>query len=363
MRQLRRSELTAYRFAALALWRTKLPNVKHGLLPPSNERPNPLVTESMVVASIFSPGAICALERTTGKLIWRKEVVGLGGDSVYSAGGRLFAKTSHTLYAMDTDSGATIWTFCPYGPSGETIYSLPSAYGQSIFIGDRRGFLHCLDMRTGETRWRRRTNRAQNDDVNSTPLIRGGLVIVGTNANRAVAYEARNGKLVWIRKLDGPSVFGPLMFRGFAVLFTDSIYLLETKTGEVVQKFSWKDDGVTGATSTPKNIVGTLRGPSPPSGQTQLVGVNKARTQFSTVHKDWLMFMRYARETNLVYISHLRGIYLCDPNNGRLLCDIRLSEKRPEGVGLVDVREDIIYALTATGHVFALRHPKIRRNV
>jgi outer membrane protein assembly factor BamB len=195
--------------------------------------------------------------------------------------------------------------------------------------------------------------------VNSTPLIFGGLVIVGTNANRAVAYEAQTGKLAWVRKLDGGSVFGPLLFQRMAAIFTDSIYLLEPKTGQVVQKFSWKDDGITGATSTPKNIVGTLRGPSPPSLETQLVGVNKARKQFSTLHKDWLMFMRYARETKLVYVSHLRGIYVCDPNNGGLLCDIKLSEKRPGGVGLVEVRENIIYALTAAGHVFALRHPRI----
>ncbi len=346
-----------YRFTALALWRAKLPNVKNALLPPSNERPNPLVTESMVVTSIFSPGAILALQRTNGKLLWRKEILGLGGDSVYSAGGRLFAKSSHTLYAMDPDSGATLWVFCPYGSSGETIYSLPAAHGQSIFIGDRRGFLHCLEISTGRTQWRRRTNR--NDDVNSTPLIHSGLVIVGTNANRAVAYEAQTGELAWVRKLDGPSTFGPLLFRRLAAIFTDSIYLLEPKTGEVVEKFSWKDDGVTGGTSTPKNIIATLRGPWPPSGETQLVGVNKVQTQFSATHKNWLMFMRYARETNLIYISHLRGIYVCQPTDGRLICDIKLDEKRAEGVGLVEVRKGIIYALTATGHVFALRHPPI----
>jgi outer membrane protein assembly factor BamB len=359
MKQRKRSGLTTYRFAPLALWRTKLPNVKNALLPPSNERPNPLVTESMVVTSIFSPGAVCALERRNGKLLWRKEILGFGGDAVYSADGRLFAKSSHTLYALDADSGEVLWTFCPYGPSGETIYSSPAAHRQSIFIGDRRGFLHCLDVRNGITLWRRRTNRARNDDVNSTPLIWGGLVIVGTNAKRAVAYEVRTGELVWVRDVDGPSTFGPLLFRGFAAIFTDSIYLLEPKTGEVVHKFSWKDDGITGATSTPKSIVGTLRGSWPPSGETQLVGVNNVQTLFSTVHKDWLMFMRYARETKLVYISHLRGIYVCDPNNGRLFANIKIGEERPGGVGLVEVRENVIYALTAAGHVFALRHPRI----
>jgi hypothetical protein len=42
----------------------------------------------MVVASIFSPGAVCALERKTGKLLWRKETLGFGDAAVYSFDGR-----------------------------------------------------------------------------------------------------------------------------------------------------------------------------------------------------------------------------------------------------------------------------------
>jgi outer membrane protein assembly factor BamB len=350
-------ETTTYSFDDLALWRTKLTNVKHAILPPSNDRPNPVVTDSMVVASIFSPGTVCAFEHKTGKLLWRTEIVGFGGPSVYCVNGRILAKSSHTLYALSPSSGEILWTFSPYGPSGETMYSSPSVHGQSIFIGDRRGILHCLDMRTGRTKWQRRTNRAKNDDVNSTPLISTGLVIVGTNANRAVAYYAHTGELAWVRKLDGPSVFGPLFFQKLAAIFTESIYLLEPGTGEVIRKYSWKDECITVATSTPREIVGTLRGKSPQSGDCQLVGVNKARMQYSTLHKSWWWAMRYARETNLVYMSHLEGVYACDPNDGHLIFDIRLSEDRPEGLAVVEVQKKTIYALTGTGLVYALRHP------
>ena len=58
-----------------------------------------------------------------------------------------------------------------------------------------------------------------------------------------------------------------------------------------------------------------------------------------------------------VYLSHLEGVYACDPDDGRLISDIRLAEDRPEGVGVVEVQKKIIYALTGTGHVYALRHP------
>jgi hypothetical protein len=347
-----------FSFDELVVWRTKLPDVKQGVLPASNERPNPLVTESMVVTSIFSPGAVCALERKTGELIWRRETPGLGNASVYEAAGMLFAKTAHSLYAMTPDSGETLWTFCPYGTSQEWIYSAPTVHARDVFIGDRRGFLHCLDVSTGATRWRRRTNKAKNDDVNSTPLVVGGLVIVGTNARKAVAYDVETGEMAWSCKLDGPSGFGPLAFRRLAAIFTDSIYLLEPRTGRIVRKFSWKGDGINGAVSTPRNIVAKLRGKWPPDGRSEIVGVNETHVQFSKTHTVWERSLSYSRESNLVYLSHLDGVNVCRPGDGASICDIRLSQ-RHEGLGSVNSTKNTIYALTGRGWVYALKHPRI----
>jgi hypothetical protein len=162
-----------------------------------------------------------------------------------------------------------------------------------------------------------------------------------------------------VRKLDGPSVVGILAFQGLAAVCTDSIYLLEPKTGKIARKFSWKDAGIRQVTTTSKSLVGTLAGNWTQEGKTELVAVGKARIQFSSVHNCWVSFARYAPESKLVYISHLNGLYVWRPDDGRLICDIRLSEKRPEGVGLVEVKAKVIYALTATGSVFALRHPRV----
>lgn len=358
MKQRETADPVKYSFDELTIWRTKLPKVKQGILPPSNDRPNPLVTDSMVITSIFSPGAVCALKRGTGRLIWRKETSGLGDAAIYEAAGKFFAKTANTLYAMKPASGEILWTFCPYGTSHEWLYSAPTVHGHSVFIGDRRGFLHCLDVRTGVTQWRRRTNKAKNDAVNSTPLVLDGLVIVGTNAKRAVAYETKTGELAWVCRLDGPSSFGPLKFQRLAVIFTDSIYLVEPKTGKVIRKFSWKGDGVNGAVSTPRSVVGKLRGKWPPDGKSQLVGVTKTRIQFSNTHDTWERSLHYSRETNLIYLSHLDGVMVCRPSDGKPVCNIML-ELRHEGVGMVNLRKNVIYALTGSGYVYALRHPAL----
>jgi len=348
----------SYRFDDLCLWRTRLPKAKHAVLPPSNNRPNPLVTESMVYASVFSSGAVCALERKTGKLVWRREIPNLGGSAVHLARGKLFAKTAHTLYALDPETGKTLWSFCPYGDTGESIYSAPTIHRDSVFIGDRRGYLHSLNVRTGETSWKRRTNRAKNCDLNSTPVIVKGLVIVGTNAKMAAAYDAKTGEQKWIRRLDGPSVFGPLLCRELLAVLTDSIYLLKPENGKVIRKFSWKDDSVSSAESTNRDIIVSLRGNWPPDGNVELVGVNQSGIRFTVSCRTFVTLLRYVAETNLIYVSHLEGIDVRHPQSGILAFRIE-RKNRKAGNGPVDVKHNTIYALTSDGYVYALRHPPI----
>ena len=62
-----------YSFDELAVWRTELPNTKHAVLPPHTNRPNPLIHKGKLYVSVFSPGAICALDRKTGQIQWRRE--------------------------------------------------------------------------------------------------------------------------------------------------------------------------------------------------------------------------------------------------------------------------------------------------
>jgi len=326
--------------------------------PPCNDRPNPLVTETMVYVSVFSPGAVHALERKTGKIVWSRELPKFAGSAMHLACGRLFAQTANTVHALEPETGKTIWSFCPYGDSGESIYSSPTIYGNGVFLGDRRGYLHCLDSQTGSTRWKQRTNRAKNCSLNSTPLVAKGLVIVGTNANMAAAYEPRTGKRVWVCKLDGPSGSGPLNCDGLVALVTDSIYLVKPENGKIVRRFSWEDDGVTSAVRTRKGIVANLRGSWPPKGNVRLVGLNKGKVYFTVSHTAFVAFLQYAAETKLIYVSHLAGIDVIRPENGSTACKIE-NKSRPLGNGPVDVKRNTIYVLTNDGHVYALRHPTL----
>ena len=350
--------MRTYSFRELKIWKVRLPDVKHGLLPPHNDRPNPLVRGDKLFASIFSPGAVCAVNRQNGKLIWRKEIPRLGHAAVYVAAGSLFAKSARTLYALNPESGETIWAFCPYRESGEWIYSEPTVSRRSVFIGDRCGLLHCLDVSSGNTRWNVRTNKAKNCDVNSTPVVISGLAIVATNANRAIAVDVRTGKVAWTCELDGPSILGPFILSKLVVFLAESIYFVRPQSGKIVSKFSWKGDAVDAATNTRSKIIGLRRGKWPPEPRRTLIGVDESGVRYFKDQQGWLGALRYAPQTRYVYLSHFEGVRICRPGDGSPVCEIN-SDERCDDVGLVDIAGGIIYALTGVGDLYALRHPKI----
>jgi outer membrane protein assembly factor BamB len=350
-----------YSFEELAVWRTKLPKAKHAVLPPHTNRPNPLIHKGRLYVSVFSSGAVCALDAKNGRMLWRRELPSLGSDSVHLAEGKLFAKTATTLYALEPRTGATVWSFCPYGESGEMIYSHPALHGNSLFIGDRCGCLHCLDCQTGKTKWKVLTNTEKNSDVNSTPVVTKGLVIVATNANMVAAYAEKSGKRVWVRKVDGPSSFGPLLFGRLLAVVTDSVYLLKPDTGEIIRKFSWKGDAVSRADCTQRNVVCILRGSWPPDGTAKLIGLDESGIHFKVSSTAYVAFVRYAKETKLIYVSHLGGIDVRRQSRGVLAFTIRRS-KVSSGISQVDVATNRIYVLTGDGYVYALRHPSVPRS-
>ncbi len=337
----------------LTIWCTKLPNVKHGLLPPSVPRPNPLVVDSRVFVSVFAPGAIACLNRNTGEIEWKRKLPPFGADSVYYASGLVFARSTHTLYALAPDSGHAIWQFCPYGTHGEWIYSHPTVWRNRLFIGDRHGFLHCLDAKSGKPLWKRQTNR-KHANANATPLVMNGLVVISTNAKTAIAFDAESGEPLWRRQLDGPASFGLLVHRRMPVIVADSVYLLKPCSGVVERKLKWRSESVEYVEDLGRNLAVVLRDPSD-SGTTRISIFNLDNGKMKLVsHSAWCPTLRYVAETKISYLSHLRGVHLLD-GNANTLAKISLPD---DGVGLVDVKDEIIYLATARGRVLALRHPR-----
>lgn len=361
-------------FQDQTVWSTKLPDVTIATLPPSNTRPNPIASEGRLYASVFFPGAVCALERDNGKVVWRKELPKFGGSSVYLHDGKLFAKTANALFSLVQDSGDTLWSFCPYGTDAESIYSSPSADHHQVYIGDRRGYLHCLDAKSGATIWKQRTNDA-GANVNSTPLLLRDLVIVTTNAKTAVAYEALSGKSAWEQKLDGPSTFGPIAHEDSILAVSNSLYVLDPANGEIRRSFSWNNLKVDQATSAGQNVIVIIQpeashieisaasakaisaAASEAMSKTALCVISQSGKQRQKQIAGFCPQFRYDAAADRIYLSHLRGIDILRPSTGALVSRIAMNGDSGGGIGLVDVADAKIYALVGDGTIYALRHP------
>jgi hypothetical protein len=370
----KRRGVRTFDFRELTAWSTKLPDVTFAILPPSNSRPNPFATQDRLYASVFSPGAICALEREGGKLAWRRDMPKYSSASVQIHDRKLLAHTPTTLLALSPDSGETLWSFCPYGDEGESIYSSPSATDNCVYIGDRRGYLHCLDADSGKTIWRSLTNGA-GGNVNSTPLLVQNLVVVSTNAKTAVAYEAVSGKLAWEQELDGPSKFGPVLHKRSLLAVSRSLYVLNPTSGRIQRRLSWRDRKVQQAASTPQSIVVLL---GPEISRIEISATNagamaaaaaelRSKTAICVVATSGAKRtrhiaascpqFRYEASTRLVYLSHLGGVDILRPTDGVLVCQLTTDSDTGGGTGLVDVVDGKIYVLTGDGTVHSLRHP------
>jgi outer membrane protein assembly factor BamB len=126
-------------------WNTKLPGVNTAILPPQTTRPNPLAMGDSVFASLLAPGAVCAVSRESGEILWMRNLNSFASSSVFVHGRILYATSVQTLYALDPKSGRTRWEFSPKQRPGEWIYSQPAVKAGRVFIGDRCGYLHCLE--------------------------------------------------------------------------------------------------------------------------------------------------------------------------------------------------------------------------
>jgi hypothetical protein len=349
----------------LTIWRHPIRGAKHAVLPPSTSRPNPLALPNIVVASIFSPGAIYAVDRETGRRRWRVTTGGLAASNVTYADETLYGMTSQTLFALDPATGHVRWTFSPYGTRREWMYSSPTIKDGRLFIGDRAGRFHCLSTKTGEWIWWRQTSRARNRNVNATAVVRGGLAIVATNGGLAIGFEAVTGCQVWRTRLDGSSISELCLFQKDVLVTTRrSIYLLSPSNGEVIHRWNWRGKEVrfvavaeekvfVVVASEPKSVNGRA---GSPKESARLICLRRDRVIFDQATSRFTCGLRWNHHSKELYESRIDGFGIIDAQAGMRTHEIK-SADWSLNPGIVDIRDGIIYLLSMKGMIYALRHP------
>lgn len=128
-----------------------------------------------------------ALDVSTGGIEWETELsshsgLGLDRDTVYAV------TSDSEVVAMDRRTGAQKWR--------QSIFynrdlSGPVVYRDIVIVGDRQGYLHGLDVETGEVAARARVDRKA---IIATPVIANGIILIQTDGGVLSAYKRKDDK-------------------------------------------------------------------------------------------------------------------------------------------------------------------------
>jgi outer membrane protein assembly factor BamB len=341
----------------LQVWKHAVPISNTAVLPPHTHHPNPLVIGDSVVASVFSPGTICSVDRESGQPRWSYKVDGYAGAQVVHADGRIFAKSSKTLYCLDNADGVPHWSFSPLPQGRETMYSAPTYHRGRVFIGDRAGMFHCLDAPSGKLLWSQKLSTRENNQVNATAAIHDEVVVMGCNAAVIVAYDFGTGQVMWQQSIDGPCI-SEILAHGDSVFATtgSSIYGLEATTGEIVFHKNWPSLNVRAVALCRGLLVTVLAPPVPASGGEQMTAFEGSSELFQVKGAEFVVGIRFHEKSGLLYESRIGGLGIVDPSTGRRLHNIYRDDDL-FNCGLVDIEGDRLYALDMDGAIYCLRSP------
>jgi len=201
-------------------------------------RSSPVVTADRVfmTASEGDKLITLALDRKTGKILWRREVVRARQMTMY--------KANDSASPSPVSDGKNVFAFfgelglISYGPDGKERWRLPlgpfnSFYGMGgspvlagntlVMVCDHRtdSFIVAVDTRDGKVLWRK---SRQNFEGYSTPTIYkpkdGPAQVIVLGSPSVDAYSLDNGeRLWWVAKVGSYP-------KGVPVLGTDMVYVL-----------------------------------------------------------------------------------------------------------------------------------------
>ena len=146
------------------------------------------------------PGAVYALRAKDGKILWKRLLPSRTESSPVFDGDRVyFGSENGTIYNLRAGDGAVRWT---YKASGAVKAGLALANGK-LFFGDYKGRVYAISQPSGRPVWTSTTRGAKfglgSGQFYSTPAVAFGRVYLGNTDGRMYSFSSANGKLAWTK--------------------------------------------------------------------------------------------------------------------------------------------------------------------
>lgn len=135
---------------------------------------------------------VYALDAASGRVVWKAPAPApqpfwnpVFQDPTKSspsvAGGRVFVGIDHDVTALDQASGKVLWRFA----TGKKVDSTPLVVGDVVYVGSDDRTFYALEAATGRQLWSHRTGGR----VSSSPTTGEGLILVGSDDGTLYAFE------------------------------------------------------------------------------------------------------------------------------------------------------------------------------
>jgi outer membrane protein assembly factor BamB len=162
---------------------------------------SPAAVEGDLVYAGCTDGNLYALDRATGRFLWRYYVnEEVGSRPVVADGIVYFSTLQDTVFALDAKSGEWKWHQRREAPGRFTVRGVawPTVVGGVVYAGFSDGSVAAFDAKTGLVKWDRHVAPSgELTDVDSTPQVADGRVYVAAYSGAVLALDAASGKVLW----------------------------------------------------------------------------------------------------------------------------------------------------------------------
>lgn len=130
-----------------------------------------------------------------------------------------------SLTAFNSETGRQVWStpfpsrFQPQIVDDDGPRATPTIHSGAVFAYSAEGKLYCVDLKTGQKRWERKTHQDFGATggyfgAGSSPIVEGAYVIVNVGGDKKqagiVAFDVESGKTVWTAVNDQASYSAPI---------------------------------------------------------------------------------------------------------------------------------------------------------
>jgi outer membrane protein assembly factor BamB len=156
----------------------------------------PVYHEGLVFFA-FLDGDLVAVDATSGKPVWKRNLHSHLESSPMAVGGALYLGTDTTdVVALRARDGQPIWRFNSPG----AIKASPSYHDGRIYVADYEGSMFALDAVNGRPLWRTNTTRVPpfgEGGFFSSPAIAFGHVYAARDDGTVFAFDEKTGRVSW----------------------------------------------------------------------------------------------------------------------------------------------------------------------